>query len=103
MISELPLNEFGSLIKAAQEWEQAETKAEIEKRLFPLWLTERALHRIAGGKKSEYVSYSDYLKRAFEENDEAKGKTPEKPLKTAEDILNEFLPIIEADRGRENG
>lgn len=105
MISELPLSEFGTLINAAQEWEQAEVKAETERRLFPLWLAERLLHQIAGGKKADFVTYSDFIKRAFD-GDETAGvgmNAPEPPPRTAEDILNEFIPIIEADRGRGRG
>lgn len=105
MISELPLDALGYLIPAAQKWEQEELKAETEKRLFPLWLTERALHQLKGGSKSDFISYSDYIDKAF--NSGAKrterSHTATAPPRTGEEIISEFMPIIEADRGRNRG
>lgn len=104
MISELPLDALGYLIPAAQKWEQEELKAETEKRLFPLWLTERTLHQIAGGSKSDFINYSDYISKAFSgaERTERRHDVTATPP-TGEDIINEFMPLIEADRRRERG
>jgi hypothetical protein len=105
LISELPLAALGYLIPAAQKWEQEELKAETEKRLFPLWLTERALHQLAGGSKSDFIKYSDYLDKAFGNGAERTERSHTATVKprTSEDIISEFMPVIEADRGRNRG
>ena len=105
MISELPLDALGYLIPAAQKWEQEELKAETEKRLFPLWLADRMLHQLCGGKKSDFISYSDYLNQAFSgaERTERSHDATVTPAKSGEDIIADFVPIIEADRRRSRG
>ncbi len=101
----MPLDALGYLIPAAQKWEQEELKAETEKRLFPLWLSDRTLHQFAGGSKSDFIKYSDYIDKAFNSGAERTERSHKAtvPSRTGEDIISEFMPIIEADRGRSRG
>lgn len=106
MISELPLDALGYLIPTAQKWEQDELKAETEKRLFPLWLADRMLHQLAGGKKSDFISYSDFIDQAFNSGAERTERSHEAtatPARSGEDIIADFMPIIDADRRRSRG
>lgn len=101
MISELPLDALGYLLPAAQKWEEEEFKAEAEKRLFPLWLAERTLHQLKGGGKDSFIGYDEYINKAFGESPQQSSSTS--AARTSEEILSDFLPLIEADRGRKNG
>ena len=105
MISGLPLAALGYLIPAAREWERQEQRTAIDKRLFPIWFAEKTLHELAGGSKGDFIKYSDFIDNILErgaEHTERKHE-PAAPPRTGEDIINDFLPLIEADRGRGGG
>lgn len=83
------------LISFAKKEEEIKLKADLEKRLFPLWLSSYVLSKVKG---TECMEYDDFIKSAFS-NDEItiSCNTFEH---TGDDILAEFTPIINADRGR---
>lgn len=94
MISELPLSYLDTLLSAAKRKEEEHQKSEIEKRLFPMWLMKTLGGRMQG---EETLSYTDFLKNVFAENNNP--STPQtRHKKTGDEILSEFMPIIDADR-----
>lgn len=103
MISGLPLAALGYLIPAAREWERQEQRAAAEKRLFPIWYAGKITHELTGGK-GDYIKYSDFIKNIERGAEHTERKhEPAAPPRTGEDIINDFLPLIEADRGRGGG
>lgn len=101
----MPLDALAYLLPAARKWEDEEFKAEAEKRLFPLWIAERCMHELAGGDRKEFISYEEFIKKVLggEKMTQTRTVTPARPPRTAEDIINDFMPMIEADRRRELG
>lgn len=104
MISGLPLAALGYLIPAAQKWEQEEMRAATEKRLFPIWFVRKTMHELTGGK-GDFVKYSDFVENIIGRGAEhtEREHEPAAPPRMGEDILNDFMPMIEADRGRGGG
>ena len=84
---------LGELLSYANKEEERLQKAEIEKRLFPLWLVNYAAAKIKGS--GEVIGYDEFLKIVF--SDSAIPNTPKKK-KTAEEIMAQFAPIIAADK-----
>ena len=83
------------LISFAKKEEETKLKADLEKRLFPLWLSSYVLSKVKG---TECMEYDDFIKSAFS-NDEI--ITSSDVIEhTGDDILAEFTPIINADRER---
>ena len=88
---------LGELLSFARSEEERLDKIEREKQLFPLWLANYALARLQGN--AEIMDFEAFIAQAT-----APGK-PEAPQKkkekrTAEEILAEFAPIVEADKKR---
>ena len=103
MISGLPLAALAYLLPAAREWERQEIKAAAEKRLFPIWFAQKTLHEVAGGSKGDFIKYSDYIESILERGAEHTKQNTAAPPRSGEDILKDFMPLIEADRGRGGG
>jgi hypothetical protein len=102
MISGLPLAALAYLLPAARDWEQQEVKAAAEKRLFPIWFAQKTLHEVAGGK-GDFIKYSDFIGDILERGAEHTERNTAAPPRSGEDILKDFMPLIEADRGRGSG
>lgn len=69
-------------------------KAEIEKRLFPLWLVNYAAAKIKPGL--EVMDYPEFLASVL--SDEPAPQPKAKQKRTAEDIMADFAPIVAADK-----
>lgn len=69
-------------------------KAELEKRLFPLWLVNYAVSQIKPGL--EVMDYPEFL--ALVLSDEPAPQPKAKQKKTAEEITAHFMPFVEADK-----
>lgn len=82
------------LLSFARKKEEAKLKADLEKRLFPLWLSSYVLSKVKG---TECMEYDDFIKSSFANDEITSYDTPEH---TSDDILAEFMPIINADRER---
>lgn len=92
----MPLSHLGELLEYALQEEQRQAKREQEKQLFPLWLVAYGVSRL---KNTPIMSFEEFLNssRQSAANDAVK-----KPIskRTAEEILSDFTPFIEADRKR---
>jgi hypothetical protein len=102
----LPLDALAHLLPAAMQWERDELKAEAEKRLFPLWLAERCMHELAGGDRKNFIAYDEYVKKVLGGEDRTELRTraaPPPPKRTADEIIKDYMPMIEADRRRNFG
>ena len=84
------------MLSFAYKEEERLRKDELEKRLFPLWLAEYALSKMQGNEPT--MDFEQFMSAVFEEP----GKTPVKAQekKTAEDIMSELMPLVEADKKR---
>ncbi len=65
----------------------------------PLWLVGYAISRFKG---EEFMDFEEFIRQSF---DNEAPKAPARPKRSAEEIMAEFLPIIEANRmrGANNG
>ena len=87
---------LGGLLSYARKEEAAAQKLELEKRLFPLWLVNYAVSKIKPGL--EVMEYDEFIKPVFSDSDAPQPKA--KKERTAEDIMAEFMPFVEADKKR---
>lgn len=74
-------------------------KAELEKRLFPLWLVNYAVSKIKPGL--EVMDYDEYIASVL--SDEPVHEQKQATKKTAEDIMAEIMPFVEADKRNMRG
>ncbi len=68
----------------------------MEKRLFPLWLVNYAVSSVKGTELS--MGYDEFLKNIFDENSKDTFTTVPEQKRTAEDIMDELMPFVEADQ-----
>lgn len=80
------------LLSFANREERRKAERETEKRLFPLWLATYAITKIRD-PGAEVMEYEAFLKECLS----PPGKT-EKTKRAPEDIVSEFMPLVEADR-----
>ena len=72
-------------------------KAELEKRLFPLWLVNYAVAKVKGGELE--MDYEQFLKLVFSDETPAESRpTKQQKKRTADEIMAELMPLVEADR-----
>ena len=94
----MPLSELNKLISYARKKEEIKLKADLEKRLFPLWLANYVAAKIKG---EECIGYDKFIKSTLiEPNTSIKEQNADKTEHTGDDILAEFMPLINADRER---
>lgn len=95
------MSALGELLSYCYESETKARKAETEKRLFPLWLVSYALSQLSGVMPGmepvEAMPYDEYIKTVLDGQEQPKKE--EIKRKGPEEILAEFAPIIEAERG----
>lgn len=95
----MPLSHLGELLGFAYKEEEYLIKRVQEKELFPLWLVNYGISIL---NNTEIMSFEEFLNTARDSGnakaDNAINKS--KAKRTADEILNEFKPIIEADRKR---
>lgn len=93
LIESLPLTALGELLSFAQKEEKRIEREALEKRLFPLWLANYALGKLHG---AEVMDYEEFISQTLKP--ETAPIKPTKKRKTADEIIAEFMPIVEADR-----
>lgn len=85
------------MLSFAYKEEERAQRAELEKRLFPLWLVNYAVAKVKGGELE--MDYEQYLKLVFSDETPADPRPTKKQNKrTADEIMAEFMPLVEADR-----
>lgn len=85
------------MLSFAYKEEARAQKAEIEKRLFPLWLVNYAVAKVKGGEVA--MDYEQFLATVFSDEQPAQVRTARKEKKrTPEEIMADFMPMVEADR-----
>lgn len=92
----MPLSHLGELLGFCYKEEERLIKREQEKELFPLWLVNYGVSLITN---TEIMSFEEFLNTTRNSGNANVTNKP-KPKRTADEILNEFAPIIEADRKR---
>lgn len=81
------------LLSFAYKEEERQYKADLEKRLFPLWLANYAVSKLKGGEVA--MDYEEFLASVFNKPGTPK---PKRKIKTADEIVAEFMPLVEADK-----
>lgn len=66
--------------------------------MFPLWLANYALEKMRN-PTAEIMDFEEFIMATM--NEASKPKTKKKKMRTAEEILNEFMTIAEADMQKE--
>lgn len=79
------MNELDNLVSFAR-------KQETEKSLFPLWLATTTISKL---NNTECIEFNDFIDKVSTPNtsETISNRSPE-------DIINEFLPVVENDRKR---
>lgn len=85
---------LGELLSFAHGEEERLERQEREKQLFPLWLANYAVSKLQGGE--EVMDFEAFVEQTLKPG----APPPKKKTKTAEEILAEFAPMIEADKQR---
>lgn len=102
LVESLPLSALGELLSYAENEEKRLEKLEKEKQLFPLWLANSLVAKLKGTE--EPMDFEDFINECLEKPQTQKVKpkkeTKKTERKTADEILAEFAPIIEADTKR---
>lgn len=81
VVRELPLGELGGLLSYAGE-------KEIEKEIYPLWLVHFLISQLSGGKPTPYEELLSSVKFTVDATQK----------RSADEIIKDFAPIIEAYR-----
>lgn len=92
LIESLPLTALGELLSFTEKEEKRLEKEKAEKQLFPLWLANYALGKMQG---SEVMSFEEFVNQTLSPSEP---QEKQKKKKSAEDIMVEFMPLVEADR-----
>lgn len=87
---------LGELLSYAHKEETRIRKEELEKRLFPLWLANYTVAKLTGA--DEVMDFEEFINTTL--SDKAAPKAAPKKEKTAEDIMAELMPLVEADKQR---
>lgn len=100
LIESLPLTSLGELLSFAHNEEKRLEKHEIEKQLFPLWLANYLIAKLQGVE--QVMDFEEFMKITTSPGEAPKPKTqkPKTQKRTAEDIMAEFMPYVEADKQR---
>lgn len=82
------------MLSFAYNEEKRKAKEKLEDKLFPLWLANYAVSKMRD-ESAEIMDFEDFLQSTLEA-----GKAPSKEQikqRTAEDIMAELMPLVEAD------
>lgn len=90
LVERLPLRCFGELLTAARKREEHEEKDKSDKLMLGLWIVRFAVDCLRG---EEPIGLEEFMAE----------ETPLPPKKTADEIMADILPIIDAERRRNGG
>ncbi len=83
------------MLSFAYNEEKRKAKEKLEDKLFPLWLANYAVSKMRD-ESAEIMSFEDFLQSTLEAGEAPQKK--QKKQRTAEEILAEFMLLVEADR-----
>lgn len=86
---------LGDLLSYAYKEEARLQKEQLEKQLFPLWLANYAVAKLQHA--GEVMGYEEFLNSVLDPSNTA-APVKEHKQRTAEDIMAEFMPLMEADK-----
>lgn len=95
----MPLSFLGELLDYAVAEDKRKQEAEDKKELTKLWLVHYIVAKLG---KQEPMEYKDFMEKSLNSTEPASG-TKKKPSKkkSAEEIMAEFMPIVERDSLKE--
>lgn len=88
---------MGELLAHARREEKRRDKLETEKQLMPLWLVSFAISRFKG---EEIMDFEEFIRQSLDDGNDEAPKAPARPKRSGEEIMAEFMPIVDADRLR---
>lgn len=83
------------MLSFAYNEEKRKAKEKLEDKLFPLWLANYAVSKMRD-ESAEIMDFEEFLQSTLEAGEAPPKK--QKKQRTAEDIMAEFMPLVEADR-----
>ena len=89
LVERFPLRMLGELLSAARKREENEAKEKADKMIATLWFARVAIDTITG---SEPVDFDEFQSEITKKDEPTKKRT-------AEEIMADFIPIINAERG----
>lgn len=95
----MPLSFLGELLDFAVAEEKRKQEAEDKKELTKLWFVHYIVAKLG---KQQPIEYKDFMQRSLNSTNPASA-TKRKPSKkkSAEEIMAEFMPIVERDSLKE--
>lgn len=86
------------MLSFAYNEEKRKAKEKLEDKLFPLWLANYAVSKIRD-ESAEIMDFEEFLQSTLDaETAPQKKQVKQKKQRTAEDIMAELMPLVEADR-----
>lgn len=85
------------MLSYARKEEEQLAKLEAEKQLFPLWLANYVVAKLKGDEVN--MDFEEFINECLKPG----RPQPKKPKRTANDIMAELMPLVEADKNREEG
>lgn len=83
------------MLSFAYNEEKRKAKEKLEDKLFPLWLANYAVSKMRD-ESAEIMDFEEFMQSTLEASGVPSKK--QKEQRTAEDIMAEFMPLVEADR-----
>lgn len=83
------------MLSFAYNEEKRKAKEKLEDKLFPLWLANYAVSKMRD-ESAEIMDFEEFMQSTLEASGAPSKK--QKEQRTAEDIIAEFMPLVEADR-----
>ena len=95
----MPLSFLGELLDFAVAEDKRKQEAEDKKELTKLWFVHYIVAKLG---KQQPIEYKDFMQRSLKSAEPA-SETKKKPSKkkSAEEIMAEFMPIVERDSLKE--
>lgn len=89
LVERFPLRMLGELLSAARKREEAKEKEKTDKMIAALWFARVAIDTITG---SEPVDFDEFQGEIIKKDEPTKKRS-------AEEIMAEMMPLINAERG----
>lgn len=94
----MPLSFLGELLDFAVAEEKRKQEAEDRKELTKLWFVHYIVAKLG---KQEPMEYKDFMEQSLNSAESASTSKQKPSKKSAEEIMAEFMPIVERDSLKE--